>query len=150
MGKVAALLARMRGQRVYIDANFLIYFFDKRPPYFDLVAPLFVACDRGEFFGFTGDAAVAEVMVHPYRSLSAAEIARGKAVFTRENFITVLRHDATAFATAAQVRAASAMKMIDALHYSTALQAGCRILLTNDGDFKPSSQLEVVSVRSLM
>ena len=149
MGKVAALLARMRGQRVYIDANYLIYFFDKRAPQFDIVAPIFVACDAGEFFGFTADAAVAEVMVHPYRSMSAAEIARGKAFFAREDFINVLRHDASAFDTAAQLRATSNMKMLDALHYATALQSGCRFLLTNDGDFKTSGQLEVVSVRSL-
>lgn len=149
MGKVAALLARMRGQRVYIDANYLIYFFDKRAPQFDIVAPIFVACDSGEFLGFTGDAAVAEVMVHPYRSMSAAEIARGKAFFAREDFINVLRHDASAFDTASQLRATSNMKMMDALHYATALQAGCRYLLTNDGDFKGSGQLEVISVRSL-
>ena len=72
---------------------------------------------------------------------SIPDDAHGKALFTRENFITVLRYDASVFGTAAQVRAASAMKMIDALHYSTALRAGCRILLTNDGDFKPSNQL---------
>ena len=48
----SALLARMKGHRVYIDANFLIYFFDRRAPYFDVIAPLFVACDHGEFAGF--------------------------------------------------------------------------------------------------
>ena len=150
MGKVAALLTRMRGQRVYIDANYLIYFFDKRAPQFDIVAPIFVACDAGEFVGFTGDAAVAEVMVHPYRSMSAAEIARGKAFFSRDDFINVLRHDSSVFDTAAQLRATSSMKMLDALHYATALQAGCRFLLTNDGDFKTSKQIEVVSVQSLL
>ena len=145
-----ALIERLSGQRVYIDANFLIYFFDRRVPYFDVVAPLFAACDCGEFAGFTGDAAVAEVMVHPYRSRSAAEIARGKAFFARENFITVLAHDARAFDAAAQLRATSSMKLMDALHYATAVQNGCRFLLTNDGDFASGPQIEVIGVRTLL
>jgi predicted nucleic acid-binding protein len=139
----------MRGQRVYIDANFLIYFLDRREPYFDLVAPIFVACDQGELEGFTGDAAVAEVMVHPYKSKSAADIARGKAFFAREGFLTILRHDANAFDLSAQLRASSNLKMIDALHYATAIQAGCRFLLTNDRALMSGGQLEVISISSL-
>ena len=153
MGALApqsALLARMKGQRVYIDANFLIYFFDRRAPYFDVIAPLFVACDCGDFAGFTGDAAVAEVMVHPYRSRSVSEIARGKAFFARKNFITVLAHDAGAFDTAAQLRAGSTMKMMDALHYATAVQSGCRFLLTNDGDFVSAGTMEVIAMKALL
>lgn len=82
--------------------------------------------------------------------MSAAEIARGKAFFAREDFTNVLRHDASAFDTAAQLRSTSNMKMMDALHYATALQAGCRFLLTNDGDCKTGNQLEAVSVSSLL
>ena len=150
LSPTSALIERLKGQRVYFDANFLIYFLDQRAPYFEVVAPLFVTCDRGEFTGFTGDAALAEVMVDPYRSRSAAEIARGKAFFTREDFIKVLGHDARAFDAAAQLRATSSMKMMDALHYATAVQNGCRFLLTNDGDFASGPQLEVIAMKALL
>lgn len=150
MGQVSALLARLNGQRVYIDANFLIYFLDRTEPYFDVVAPIFQACDRGDFTGFTGDAAVCEVMVHPYRNKHAGEIARGKSLFARESFLTVLHHDAGCFDLTAQIRASSNMRMIDALHYATAEQAGCRYLLTNDRDFKRGTTLEVISIQSLL
>ena len=150
MGTVSALLARLKGQRVYIDANYLIYFLDRTEPDFDMVAPIFQACDRGDFMGFTGDAAVCEVMVHPYRNKSPSEIARGKSLFSREGFLTVLRHDADNFDLTAQIRAGSNMRMIDALHYATALQAGCRYLLTNDHDFKSGTTLEVIPIRSLI
>ena len=150
MGKVTALLARLQGQRVYIDANFLIYFLDRAEPYFNIVAPIVQACDRGDFMGFTGDAAVCEVMVHPYRNKSPSEIARGKSLFSREGFLTVLRHDADTFDLTAQIRAGADMRMIDALHYATALQAGCKYLLTNDHDFKSAATLEVISIQSLI
>lgn len=150
MGTVSTLLPRLKGQRVYIDANFLIYFLDRTEHYFDVVAPIFQACDRGDFMGFTGDAAVCEVMVHPYRNKSPSEIARGKSLFSREGFLTVLRHDVETFDLTAQIRAGSNMRMIDALHFATALQAGCRYLLTNDHDFKSGTTLEVIPIRSLI
>ena len=150
MGKVNSLLARLRGQRVYIDTNYLIYFLDRAELYFDVVAPIFQACDRGDFLGFTGDAAVCEVMVHPYRNKSPSEIARGKSLFSREGFLTVLRHDANTFDLTAQIRAESNMRMLDALHYATALQAGCRFMLTNDHDFKTGTTLEVIQIKSLI
>lgn len=150
MGKIDALLTRAKGQRVYIDANFFIYFLNQESPYFDVVAPIIRACDHGVFTGFTGDAVVAEVMVHPYRLKSPSEIAKGKGLFSRENFLTVVRHDAAMFDLASQLRASSTMRMLDALHYATAVQSGCRFLLTNDRDFKTSGILEVVGITSLL
>ena len=150
MGKIEALLARMKGQRVYIDANFFIYFLNGASPYFDTVAPIIQACDQGIFTGFTGDAVVAEVMVHPYRLKSPGEIAKGKGLFARKNFLTVLSHDAVIFDLASQLRASSTMRMLDALHYATAVQSGCRFLLTNDRDFRTSGMLEVVGITSLV
>ena len=150
MRKIDALMARMKGHRVYVDANFFIYFLNQQPPFFDAVAPIFQACDRGVFKGVTGDAAVAEVMVQPYRLKSPAEIAKGKRLFSRENFISTVSHDAAIFDLASQLRAHSNMRMLDALHYATAMQTGCRFLLTNDRDFKPSSMIDVVGITSLL
>ena len=48
MGIVDALLAKIQGQRIYFDANFLIYFFDKTEPYITVVSQIILACDRNE------------------------------------------------------------------------------------------------------
>jgi predicted nucleic acid-binding protein len=150
MGALADTLARLQGQRVYFDSNALIYFFDQREPFFSVVAPLLVACDEGKIAGFTGDAAIGEVMVHPYRINAPEAIARGKALFTREGFLTVRPHDARLCDLAAQVRARSGLRLIDALHYATAVDAGCRYLVTNDVDFSKVEGIEVISIRSLL
>lgn len=150
MGKVDALLARLNGQRVYIDANYLIYFLNQSAPFFDVVAPIFQACDRGDFIGFTGDAVVAEVMVRPYRLKSPSEIAKGKSLFSRKSFLSIVSHDAPTFDLASQLRANTNMRMLDALHYATAVQCSCRFLLTNDRDFKTTGTLEVVGITSLL
>lgn len=41
------------------------------------------------------------------------------------------------------------MKFIDALHVATAINAECRYLITNDGDFGSQAAIEVVTLRGL-
>ncbi|MFU8790099.1 MAG: type II toxin-antitoxin system VapC family toxin [Methylobacter sp.] len=144
MGKINELLARIQGHRTYLDANFLIYFFDKNEPYLSITSKIIVACDRQEVFGYTGDAAVAELMVYPYRSKNEMEIARGKAFFMRENFLQILPHNSALFDTASRLRAETGMKLIDSLHCATALQAGCEFLITNDKGIRSNGTLEVI------
>jgi len=150
MGKVEALLASMEGQRVYFDANYLIYFFDRREPFFQAVTPFFIACDAGKIFGFTGDAAVAELMFYPYKTKNETEIARGKEFFARENFLSVQSHNADTFDLAAQLGAKRGMKLIDALHYATALKAGCSFFLSNDAGIKSDTLMEVIAINTLL
>lgn len=150
MGKINELLAKLQGHRIYIDANFLIYFFDKREPYTSITSQILVACDRQEIFGYTGDAAVAELMVYPYRTKNEMEIARGKAFFNRENFLQVLSHNSTAFDTASRLRAETGMKLIDSLHCATAIQSGCKFFITNDRGIRSTSQLEVILINDLI
>lgn len=150
MGKVDELIERMQGQRVYFDANFLIYFFDKREPYFSVISQIIIACDRRLFFGYTGDAAVAELMVYPYRTKNALEIARGKAFFARENFLSIMPHSTELFDTASRLRAETGMKLIDSLHCATAIRAGCQFLITNDKGIRSTDDLEVVLVKDLL
>lgn len=150
MGTITALLARMATQRVYLDSNVFIYFLDRNPVYFPLVAPLLEAIDSGDMIGITGDAAVAEVMVRPYQTGDPTLIAGIKSFFGTAGFLSVRSHDAAAFDLAAQLRARHGMKFIDALHVATAINAECRFLITNDGDLRSQVAIEIISLRGLV
>ena len=150
MGKIDILLERLQGHRIYLDANFLIYFFDKKDPYLTIVSQILIACDRNQVFGYTGDAAVAELMVYPYRTRNEMEITRGKAFFMRENFLQVLSHSAALFDTASKLRAETGMKLIDALHCATALESGCKFFITNDKGIRSTNTLEVILINDLL
>ena len=141
-------LARMAGQRVYFDTNVFIYFLDQGP-LFDTVAPLLAACVEGRMTGCTGDAAVAETMVMPYRHRNVTQIAKFKSFFELEGFLTIYAHTAQTFDLAAQFAGTQGMRLTDALHYATAIQSGCRFLVTNDGGIKNSDALEIISVKAL-
>lgn len=125
-------LARMAGHRVYIDTNVFIYFLQRDEVFFPIAAEILKACVEGTILGVTGDLAVAEVMVHPYRSGDATLIARCKQFFRQKDFLTVLPHDSRLFDEAAMIAGQRRLKLIDAIHYHTALQNGCRFLITHD------------------
>ena len=150
MGKIDDEIARMAGHRVYLDTNVFVYFLDRNPDYFSVVAPIIEAIDSGLIIGYTGDAAIAETLVKPYQTGNPALVASFKAFFSMEDFLSIQPHDAGIFDLAAQLRAKRGLKFIDALHYATAIQAGCKFFLTNDGGIQSSDVLEVISVKILV
>ncbi len=150
MGKIAALLARISGKRVYMDTNIFIYFLEQSDGYYECVAPIIEACEAGKFIGYTGDVAVAETMIQPYRENNLSLVANFKAFFTTENFLAIQSHDAAIFDLAAQLRARRGMKLIDALHYATALKSGCSFFLSNDAGIKSDALMEVIAINTLL
>ena len=144
MGKIDAVLARIAGQRVYLDTNIFIYFLDRHPCYFDAVAALFRASFDQAFFATTGDVAVAEVMGGPYRHDDPALAASFKRFFVERNLLTVVAHEREVFDAAAMLVAKKRMKFIDALHVATAISVGCQFFITNDVGIASFEGLEVI------
>lgn len=149
MGKIDAALTHMAGHRVYLDTNVFIYFLDRNPNFFPVVKPIFAAVESGLIIGHTGDAAIAEALVKPYQTGNMALVASFKEFFSMENFLSIQPHDAEIFDLAAKLRAGRGLRFIDALHYATAIRAGCKFFITNDGGIQSSDVLEVVVIKNL-
>lgn len=95
MGQVISLFQAMRGQRVYVDTNVFIA----------AAEPVLRAISSNEFVGFTGEIAVAETMVGPYRKMDPTLIAITNNFFNSKNFLTILPQDRAIFDHAARLRA---------------------------------------------
>lgn len=145
-----AAIARMAGQRVYIDTNVFIFFLDGNDKYLPSVGPIMQACADGTIFPATGRLAIAEVMVHPYRHGNAVTVSRFKSFFAQKNFLTIAEHGPDCFDDAAMIAGQKHMKLIDAIHYRTALHAGCRFLLTNDRGFVTDADMEILQIDDLL
>ena len=145
-----ATLTELKGQSVYIDANLFIYLLDGSEPFVSMVQPFFEAVLDGEIIGYTGDAVIAEVMVQPYKLGNTANIARFKAFFAQDNFLSIVSHDAEAFKLASQLSGTQGMKLVDSLHMATAIQAGCGYLVTHDRGVKSADGVRVVQLSSLI
>ncbi|NTW52722.1 MAG: type II toxin-antitoxin system VapC family toxin [Chlorobiaceae bacterium] len=150
MGTIADLLDNLHGQQVYLDTNVFIYFLDRNPDYFEIVAPLIEAIESGAIAGCTGDAVIAETLVKPYQTGNLALVASIKVFFRSENFLSVYPHDAETFDLAAQLKAKYNQKFIDALHYATAIKAGCKAIITNDSGIRDSEEMEVILLSKLL
>lgn len=146
MGSIADLLAAIRGHRIYLDTNIFVYFLDRNTQFFDAASALIHAIATHHAHAYTGQIAVAETMVGPYRSRNPHHIASARAFFAQKHVLTVVRHEDWAFEQAAQFRALTSVKLIDALHIATALQAKCRFLITNDKAIRASSRLQVLQL----
>ena len=150
MGQVIGMIAAMRGHRVYVDTNIFVYFLERNADFFSAAAPVIQAIAEKELVGCTGEIAIAETMVRPYRSNDPAIIATTRDFFETGGFLKILPHDRTTFYFAAQLRAAQRIKLIDALHIATALKAACRYFITNDKAMRSTGTLNVVQLSSLL
>lgn len=144
-----SVVEKMAGQRVYIETNVFIYFLSKHPVWFEASARIINACAASRILGFTGDAAIAEVIVDAYKHVDPNLATRFKQFFSQENFLTIARHDAQIFDLAAQLVAKGGLKFIDALHMATAMQNQCTYFVTNDKGIKSGAQLQVVPLQAV-
>jgi predicted nucleic acid-binding protein len=151
MGNVTKLLTQLAGQHVYIDTNLFIYFLEKNQKYYEVATEILKAAENRQFIGYTGDATVAEVLVKPYQEENLLLVANFKAFFALDDFIAVKPHTTEAFNLCAKIRGKYGVKFADALHYATALQAGCKFLITNDKRFRAvAGGLEIIAIEDLI
>ena len=150
MDKITAVLSRLQGQRVYIDTNIFIYFLERHDQYFDAIVPFFNLFNDGLSLAHTGDAVVAETLYKPYRVGDAVRISEFKSFFSNDEFMTVLPHTTKIFELAAELSPKRGMKLIDALHYATAIISGCTFIFTNDAGFSSGGEIEVIYLQDLI
>ncbi len=150
MGKIADSLDKLAGQQVYIDTNLFIYFLDQNPEFFTVASTLLAAVELGSLIAYTGDITVAETLVKPYQTDNILLVANIKAFFYADDFLSIRSHDADTFNLCAQIRAKYSMKFADALHYATALKAGCKFFITNDTGIRSTAELEVILLKDLL
>jgi predicted nucleic acid-binding protein len=62
----------------------------------------------------------------------------------------VVGHENEYYDTAALLAGKQGMKLLDAIHYVTALQNNCQFIITNDRGFKSSETLEVIQLEDLL
>src|SRR5471030_1557753 len=105
MGQVTSAIAAMRLQKIYLDTNVFIYFLEPHPVFFPVAAAFMNAVHAKTLQGYTGELAVAETLVAPYRANDSKLVADVKRFFRAKDFLSVLPHDAPIFDTAAQLRA---------------------------------------------
>lgn len=127
-----ASLTGISGTTAYLDINLFIYAVEVYEPEQDFVRELFAALERGEFAAVTSELTLAEVLVQPL-ALGRADVA---ATYTEllqaSDRLAIMPVDRAILIEAARQRAASGVRLPDAIHVATALAAGCKVFFSND------------------
>ena len=133
-----------------VDANIFVYFLEGDDRYMHTIVPFFNAFEQGSALGLTGDTVVAETLYKPYRLDDMMRVSEFKAFFSNEEFLTVLPHSTEAFELAAELSPKRGMKLMDALHFATAVLSACQFILTNDAGFSTGKEIQIINLQDLL
>ena len=138
------------GRRVYLDTNIIIYAVEGYETHAARIKFVLRGMTTGEITAVTSDLTVAEVLVKPKRDANRAlEDAYQQFLLPTKSFRNspVSRQILEA---AAGIRAQSALKLPDAIHFASAIDQGCDSFLTNDDRFKSMTGIKVVLLSDLV
>jgi predicted nucleic acid-binding protein len=125
-------MSSLGGRSVGIDTAIVIYFIEEHPKFLPLVLPLFREADQGKRDLITSAVTLLEVLVVPYRAGNRALADRYEALLTRSRGIRLIDATLDQLRAAAQLRAATGVRIPDALQLVAALGSGCTAFVTND------------------
>jgi predicted nucleic acid-binding protein len=129
------------GDLVVVDAAPLIYLLDDHPEFAPLFEGLFELHAQGGIQIAVSTLAVAEVLAGPFKHGQDVLAKRYEKALAGFDLVPVTQEIAV---TAARLRAASGLRMPDALQAATALEVGAVALVTHDRDFSRLAGLRVI------
>ncbi len=117
---------------VGVDTAAFIYLIEESPIWLPVIAPLFVAADRGEIALVTSAVTLLEVLVIPHRANDLALAERYETLLTQSRGVGLVDISRQQIRRAAELRARFGVRTPDALQLAAALDAGCSAFVTND------------------
>ena len=123
----------VRSGPLYLDSNVLIYSIEAGNPWTGQLEELLARLYRGELDAVTSELTLAEVLPKPLAKADRALVEAYETLLSESSPLTIVPVDRSILHRSAGVRSVSRMKLADAIHTATALQAGCTRFLSNDG-----------------
>ena len=131
------------GNRVYVDANIIVYVVEGYAQHQQVLRSLLAEMDAGRLAAVTSELTLAEVLVKPMRDANE-HLVRAYAEFLEPSrALTVAPLTRPILIDAARIRASGNLKLPDAVHVATAIALDCDTLLTNDQSLRGSPGIEV-------
>ena len=117
-----------RESRVYVDSNIFIYFVELNTEYFEKAEEFFEHIDSVGARLFTNEYTLAECIYQPSREGNFSLVEKYELLFEKEDEVQLLNLDGAIAKRAAFVGGNLGLKLADAIHFVSALEAGCDFL----------------------
>ena len=130
-----------RYARITVDTCGCIYFLERESKRFPLARELFLEAARGHIEIELAGITLTELLVHPFQSGDRREIEVVLTLAKRQAGVRTTPLTESVLIAAAQVRAATRLKVPDALVVASAAISGCGAIVGNDQDFEVINKL---------
>ena len=140
------LREKLRGKRVYFDANIFIYLMEGLPAFQAQMAEI-RACllnDKTDFV--TSELTLCEVLVLPFRQNDTQLVAQYRQLIEDSGAFDLLATNRETYIRASLYRAQFRMKTPDAVHMASAVEAGCTVFVTADRGMKGPKGMEILGL----
>ena len=145
MGTLAGFIGT---RSIYLDTNIFIYALEGSD-FANRLTELFDLIDRYELEAVTSELSIAETLVKPIRDANTALQAAFEYRLESAGGLLVVPIDRSVLVRAATLRAQTPkLKLPDAIHLATALDAKCHAILSND-DRLNTGHIELIRLRDL-
>ena len=138
------------GRRVYLDTNVMIYAIEGYPAFQQELHELFETIDHGELDAVTSELTLAEVLVKPFIDGSVVHRQAFEQAIQSAGSFRVFPITRPVLIEAARLRAATTLKLPDAIHVATARMTACEVFLTNDRSIQTPTGIEQIFLSSLI
>lgn len=124
--------------RLYLDTNIFIYFLEGDQRYNDAVEQVFRCCEEFNIAVFTSEITIAECLIGPYKKKSVELIQKYESFFEKTgDAISIVPVESSILWDAPNIAVQYGLKLIDAVHVTTAFSCGCDGFVTNDNGIGP-------------
>ena len=133
---------RLKGRRVYFDANIFIYLVEGYARFQKSLDDISESLLRQEVEIFTSEVTLCEVLVAPLRDKKSELVVLYRQFIENSGAFTLLPTARETFVRASLIRARERLKLADAIHVATAVEAGCSAFVSNDQGIKLPRNIE--------
>ncbi|HLN24011.1 MAG TPA: type II toxin-antitoxin system VapC family toxin [Patescibacteria group bacterium] len=135
-----------RARKIYIDANIVIYFLEGDSEHQDKTAALFRHAEEHDIPLLTSEITIAECLYGAYKAGKVELVEQYRTLFHAVGLFQLIPVEGSIAERAAKIGADRRLKLIDALHVTSALGVGCDVFVTNDRGIKSMDGLRVVQM----
>lgn len=134
---------------IYLDANALIYFIERSDDLQAKVGGVIAHAVENNIPLFVSEIGIAECLYGTYKNGRESLTSEYQELFYEIALFQILPTDGPKLIAAAKIGAEKRLKLVDAVHFHSAIDAGCDLFLTNDTRFSSSHDVEVIGLTDL-
>lgn len=136
-------------RKIYIDANIIIYFVEGNVAFQDKVMSVFEYADKNDIPLMTSEISVAECLYGAHRFDREELTEKYEWIFRDSDMIHLVPVELGICEAAAKIGARNRFKLIDAIHFASAIGVECDVFITNDKGIKSADSLRVMQISDL-